>query len=184
VRNRGFFSRNPNKLGLEIDFDRYATGQRFQGLRQLVLDNMYQDEILMREPLAILMFHRVGMPASRQSYARFSMNGEFQGFYSLLEPIDELFLKRVYHDESAYLLEFRQQPGFPFTASYPGDDLAIWKTLFAPRAHALEPDEQLWGPIRDLFKTVNFASISSTSCATSAWRSSSARGTGLPASWA
>jgi spore coat protein CotH len=153
VRNRGSGSRNPHKLGLEIDFDRYVRAQRFQGLRQLVLDNQWQDETLLREPLALAMFHRVGLPGSRQSFARFFINGEFQGLYSLLEPIDELFLKRVFNDEAGYLHEYRWQ--FHYTATYLGDDLGIWKPLFAPRSHELDTDEPLWGPIRDLFKAVN-----------------------------
>jgi spore coat protein CotH len=154
ARNRGSGSRNPYKLGLEIDFDKYVRGQRFQGLRQLVLDNQWQDETLLREPLALAMFHRVGLPASRQSFARFYINGEFQGLYSLLEPIDELFLKRVFNDETGYLHEYRWQ--FNWKATYLGDDLAIWKPVFAPRTHETDSDEQLWGAIRDLFKAVNF----------------------------
>ena len=99
------------------------------------------------------MFNRVGLPASRQSFARFYINGEFQGLYSLLEPIDELYLKRVFNDETGYLHEYRWQ--FNYKATYLGDDLAIWMPMFAPRTHELESSEQLWAPIRDLFKVIN-----------------------------
>src|SRR5262245_48531299 len=39
VRSRGFGSRNAQKMGLRIDFNRYTKGQQFLGLSSLVLDN-------------------------------------------------------------------------------------------------------------------------------------------------
>ena len=42
-RARRFGSRNPDKLGLRIDFNRYTKGQEFLGVKSLVLDNHWQD---------------------------------------------------------------------------------------------------------------------------------------------
>ena len=41
IRSRGSASRNPNKLGLRVDFDRYVSGQRFLGLKSIVLKNFW-----------------------------------------------------------------------------------------------------------------------------------------------
>src|SRR5687768_1713107 len=43
IRSRGRGSRNANKPGLKVDFDKYSTDQKFLGLKSLVLDNLTQD---------------------------------------------------------------------------------------------------------------------------------------------
>jgi hypothetical protein len=153
VRSRGLGSRNPTKLGLEVDFDRYVAGRRFVGLSSLVLDNLWQDKSMIREAMAVALFHRVGMPASRLSFARFFLNNEFQGLYALVEPIDTEFLGRAYQDPGGYLYEYKWL--FDFRAGYLGDGLDAYKPVFEPRSHESESDEALYGPLRDLFRAVN-----------------------------
>src|SRR5690349_4512489 len=40
IRSRGLGSRNATKLGLRVDFNRYTTGLKFEGLKAVVLDNL------------------------------------------------------------------------------------------------------------------------------------------------
>jgi spore coat protein CotH len=155
VRSRGLGSRNPVKLGLEVDFDRYVKGRRVLGLSSLVLDNLWQDKSLVREPLALAMFERLGLAASRAAFARVFINNEFQGLYSLVEPIDTEFLGRAYQDPGGYLFEYKWL--FDFRAQYLGDALAPYLPIFEARAHELAPPETLWGPLRDLFRVANEA---------------------------
>ena len=103
VRSRGLGSRNPHKLGLEVDFDRYVTGRTVLGLSGLVLDNLWQDASMVKEAMALAMFDRAAMPASRYAFARMTLNGEFQGLYAIVETIDEQFLARAYQDPEGYL---------------------------------------------------------------------------------
>src|SRR3982751_5659360 len=56
IRSRGLGSRSSTKPGLRVDFDRYATGQHFLGLKSLVLDNLTQDKSGIKEPPAMLFF--------------------------------------------------------------------------------------------------------------------------------
>ncbi len=88
VRSRGSASRNPDKLGLRVDFDRYVTGQRFLGLKSVVLKNMWQDGSFMHEALAMTFFARMGQAAPRVSFCRLYINNEFQGLYGIVESID------------------------------------------------------------------------------------------------
>jgi hypothetical protein len=81
IRSRGAASRNPVKLGLEIDFSRYNSRQRFLGLRSLVLDNLWQDPAMVREQVVMALFERMGEPAPRESFARLYINNEYQGLY-------------------------------------------------------------------------------------------------------
>ena len=155
VRSRGTGSANPVKPGLRIDFDRYTTGQRFLGLRTLVLDNLWQDPTMIREHLAMAMFTRLGQPAPLQSFCRLFINNEYQGVYALTEEPNAEFAARALEETGGYVFEYHWV--MPFYAEYPGDDLAPYKPLFEPRTHELEADSTLYRPIQELFREVNGA---------------------------
>ena len=53
IRSRGRGSRNANKPGLKIDFDKYSANQKFLGLKSLVLDNLTQDPSGIHETVAM-----------------------------------------------------------------------------------------------------------------------------------
>ena len=59
VRSRGLGSER-NKLALRVDFDRYTTGQRFLGLKSIVLDNLCRIGSFVAERVAMAFFDRVG----------------------------------------------------------------------------------------------------------------------------
>jgi spore coat protein CotH len=153
VRSRGTGSRNPIKLGLRVDFDRYTTGQTFLGLRSLILDNNWQDPSLLAERAAMAFFERLGQPAPRESYCRLYINNGFEGLYSIVESIDAPFLARVYDSDQGYLFRFDYQAAWH--GEYLGDDLALYKPFFEPETHKLEADVMLYAPIRDLFREAN-----------------------------
>ena len=154
VRSRGLGSRNQNKMGIEVDFDRYVVGRTFLGQSSLVLDNIIQDPTKMREAIALALFDRVGMPQSRYAYARMSINGEYQGLYALVEAIAPEFLGRVYQDPGGHLYEYKWLYEYRFGDL--GNDLNVYATLFEPRSHRLDPAETLYGPLRDLIHAANY----------------------------
>ena len=153
VRSRGTGSANPVKPGLRIEFDRYTTGQRFLGLRALVLDNLWQDPAMIREHVAMAMFARMDQAAPLQSFCRLFINSQYQGVYALTEEPNAEFVARALEQTGGYLFEYRWV--MPFYATDLGDDLASYKPLFEPRTHELEADSTLYRPIRDLFREVN-----------------------------
>jgi spore coat protein CotH len=153
IRSRGAASRSATKVGLEVDFDRYTTGQRFLGLRSLVLDNLWQDPAMLRERIAMAFFERMGQPAPRESYARLFINNVYAGLYGVIEPVDSLFLARTREKSDGYLFEYKHVQ--PFHGEYLGDPLAPYKQLFEPRTHEREADTILYSPIRDLFREVS-----------------------------
>jgi hypothetical protein len=63
VRSRGSGTRNPQKPGLRVDFNRYNAAQRFLGLKYIVLDNLWQDPSMLRERVTMLMLDKMGIPA-------------------------------------------------------------------------------------------------------------------------
>jgi spore coat protein CotH len=150
IRSRGNGSRSPAKLGLEVDFNRYVTGQRFAGLEQLVLDNVVQDPALIRERLAMALFARLGHPAPREVFARVFINGAYEGLYAVVESIDEQFLTRTYGTSAGNLFEYRWVD--TFFAQYLGDDLEQYKLRFEAENHLSQGDVALYTPLHDLFR--------------------------------
>ena len=153
VRSRGVASRSGTKPALRVDFDRYTTGQRFVGLRSLVLKNLWEDGSMMHEALAMSLIRRLGQPAPRESFCRLFINNEYQGLYAIVESVDTSFLQRSYGESSGYLFSF--QLGEPFRGEDLGDDLAPYKALFEAQTHEREADSILYAPIRTLFREVN-----------------------------
>ncbi len=62
IRSRGLGTRNEFKPGLRVDMNRYASGQRFLGMRSVLLDNVYRDVSLIRERVAMKLFAKFGCP--------------------------------------------------------------------------------------------------------------------------
>ncbi len=152
VRSRGLGSRNGNKLGLRVDFDRYTDGQRFAGLASIVLDNLLQDPAMVRERVAMAFFNRVGVPAPLESFCRLFINNEYQGVYAIVEELEPAFAARTLGEDSGFLFEYHYVQSFH--AEDLGD-LAAYKPLFEPRNHEDDADAVLYGAIRDLFREAN-----------------------------
>lgn len=154
IRSRGDFTRNATKLGLQVEFAHYATGQRFLGMDSLALDNLWQDPAMIREYLAMALFRRAGVPAPRASLGRLFINNTYQGVYGIVEGVDASFVERQFSDKTGYLFEFHAQES-AFRADYLGSDPAAYKSRFEPRTHRRDADTILYSPIRDLFREIN-----------------------------
>ena len=95
IRSRGRGSRNANKPGLKIDFDRYSANQKFLGLKSLVLDNLTQDPSGIHETVSMAFYARLGIPTPRETHVRLYVRGEYIGLYALVESVDKDFLARM-----------------------------------------------------------------------------------------
>jgi spore coat protein CotH len=155
VRNKGLATRNPTKLGLRIEFDHYTTGQRFLGMRSLLLDNLWTDPSMVRERVSMAFFTRLGQAAPRESFCRLFINNVLQGVYALVEDVDSTFVSRTIDDGFGYLHEYRFVT--PYFGEFLGEDLEAYKSRFAPRSHDGESDSAQYGPIRDMFRAINQA---------------------------
>lgn len=153
IRSRGSGSRNPVKLGLRVDFNRYVTDQQFLGLEALVLDNFWQDPSMIRERTAMALFARMGQPAPREAFCRLYVNDAYQGVYALAEPLDQAFLARTLGEDSGYLFEYQWQRNY--YGEYLGDDLEPYAELFEAETHENQAPSTLYGPIRDLVREAN-----------------------------
>jgi spore coat protein H len=153
IKMRGLATRSAIKPGLRVDFNRYIAKQKFLGLHALILDNALKDPTMIRERTSMAFIDHLGQPASRESFGRLYINGEYQGVYALVEAIDKEYLARTLGENQGYLLNHKYLDGFH--AEDLGDDLAAYKVRFEAQTHQLEPDSMLYSPLRELFREVN-----------------------------
>src|SRR5688572_481392 len=153
VRVRGLATRSARKLGLRVDFNRYASEQTFLGMTAVVLDNALKDPSFLRERTSMAFIKRMGQPAPRESFGRVYINGAYEGLYTLVEAVDSAFLARELGDGLGYLFEHKYAGGFH--GEFLGDDYEPYKRRFEAQTHRLESDYTLYGPIRALFREVN-----------------------------
>lgn len=158
-RSRGSGSRSSTKPGLDIKFDRYVTGQRFLGLAELVLDNLWQDPSMLQERLTMGAFQRVGVAAPREAHIKLFVGsaGQFMGVYTAVEAIDSAFLLRTFNTPNAYLYEYRWLDVYNFENL--GIELEPYAARFEARTHETESMFALYAPIRDLIELFNEAPI-------------------------
>jgi spore coat protein CotH len=159
IRSRGRGSRSGTKPGLKVDFDRYASKQKFLGLKSLVLDNLTQDPSGMHETVSMHFYERLGIPTPRETHVRLYVRGEYIGVYAIVESIDKEFLKRIYGaigedtQNDGWLYEFVWQDNWLFTDL--GTDLRDIKLRFDATTHESKSDEEKYRPIQELITLAN-----------------------------
>ncbi len=159
IRSRGRGSRNANKPGLKIDFDRYSSGQKFIGLKSLVLDNLTQDPSGIHETVSMAFYARLGIATPRETHVRLYVRGEYIGLYALVESVDKDLLARVYGvigedtQNDGWLYEFVWQEDWRFTDL--GRDLAPYKLRFDATTHESRPDEDKYRRVQELITLAN-----------------------------
>lgn len=161
IRSRGLGSRSGTKPGLRVDFDRYASGQRFLGLKSVILDNLTQDASGVRERIAMRFFARMGLPAPREAHIAVYVNDSYAGLYAVVESIDKDFLRRVFGanrtgtEDDGHLFEYEYSTEWFF--NYPGEDLEIYAGLFDPVTHKNASIVELYAPVEAMVRAINTA---------------------------
>ena len=118
VRLKGVWGslRTPDeKCSFKVDLNSFAD-HRMYGQETLTLNNVVQDPTYVAESLTYALFRAAGVPASRTTWARVSVNGEHYGLYSVVENVDDTFLRRWWADGSGRMWEGAY--GVDLTASY------------------------------------------------------------------
>ena len=157
IRSRGTGSRSGVKPGLRVDFDRYATDQKFLGLKSFVLRNNTQDATNMHERLSMLLFRRLSLPAPREAHTKMYVNDVYAGLFTLVESVDKDFLRRNFAEDSGYLYKFDYPAdGQPYRFEDKGSDPALYVPLpFKPETNETDPKPEF---VVQLVQTVNQAS--------------------------
>lgn len=102
VRLKGNSSYNHpgDKKSFKIDFNKFISGQNYDGLKKLNFGNGFKDPTFMREKIFFDISRERGVPCPRANFSTVTFNGEPWGFYTMVEQIDDQFLDwRMLDDE-------------------------------------------------------------------------------------
>ncbi len=135
IRSRGEGSRNEEKPGLKVEFDKYVPAQEYYGYKSLVIDNLTTDSSMLRERLSFLVFEAMGIAAPRNAFARLTVNGQYWGLFALVEPVSKPFLEARLGEKSGTLYDYEWR--YPYDLSWRGPDAAA----YVPEPFQLETNE-------------------------------------------
>ena len=77
----------------------------------------------MHERLSMLMFRRLGEPASREAHTKLYINDQYAGLFTIVESVDKTFLKRSFGEDSGYLYKYDYPiDGTPYRFEDKGSD--------------------------------------------------------------
>ena len=94
-----------DKKSFKIDFNKYISGQNYDGLKKLNFSNGFKDPTFVREKLFFDLCRERGVPAPRANYATVKYNDEAWGFYTMIEQIDDQFLDWRIGDDDGNLFK-------------------------------------------------------------------------------
>lgn len=93
LENTGNRTLRAPKRSWRFELEHGDDDDSFVGIDRFNLKSMYNDPSQMREALAWRLFGRIGINASRHTYARFAIDDRYLGLFSLIEDVDKRFLK-------------------------------------------------------------------------------------------
>lgn len=85
-----------SRYSFKIEFDQYDSTKSYHGLDKLCLNNLIQDNTMMKDYLTYQMMNAFGVPSSLSSFVYITVNGEDWGLYLAVEGVEEAFLQRSY----------------------------------------------------------------------------------------
>ncbi len=115
LKGQNSFQPIGEKPSFRISVDEYDPNERISSLKDIVLNNMVNDPSMMHERLAYMVAREAGLPASRATHARVTVNGELYGLYTAVEAVKKRMLKRWFEDEEGPLFE---APDVDFSGAY------------------------------------------------------------------
>ena len=105
----GSFRQVDDYPAFTLNFDRFADGQRFHGLKKIHLNNSVQDRTLLSEKISRELFEAAGVPAPRAGNAKVDFNGRELGVYVLVEGVNKQFLRRYFKDTTGNVYDGHSQ---------------------------------------------------------------------------
>ena len=83
-----------NRYSFKVEFDHYDGANTYYGLDKLSLNNLIQDNTLMKDFLCYQLMGAFGVAAPLCSYVSVSVNGELWGLYLAVEGVEDACLRR------------------------------------------------------------------------------------------
>ena len=96
-------SMDSDRYSFKLEFDQYDSTQSYHGLDKLSLNNLIQDNTMMKDYLTYQMMRQFGVAAPLCSYVYITVNGEDWGLYLAVEAVEDSFLLRNYGSDCGEL---------------------------------------------------------------------------------
>ena len=147
-----------DKKSFKIDFNKYISGQNYDGLKKLNFSNGFKDPTFMREKLFFDLCRERGVPAPRANYANVLYNGQAWGFYTMIEQIDDQFLDwRIGDDDGNLFKAGSNFDGGDGEASlvYMGTNQSSYESSYELKSNE---DDNDWSDLIEFISFINNAS--------------------------
>lgn len=83
-----------DRYSFKLEFDQYDSTKSYHGLDKLSLNNLIQDNTMMKDFLVYQMMREFGVDAPLCSFVYITVNGEDWGLYLAVEGVEDSFLQR------------------------------------------------------------------------------------------
>lgn len=145
------FNNPSRKKSIKIDLNEFVSGQDYDGIKKINLNNGFKDPSFLREKVALDFMNNHQIAAPRCAYARVYMNGIYWGLFTLVEEVNNDFCDRIFGSSSGN--RFKGDPSGDFRW-YGSADTAYY------RRYELDNNETLndWSDLVNLINTVNNSS--------------------------
>lgn len=142
------------KKSFKFDFDEFVSGQRFDQLEVVNLNNSYKDPTLMREVLMYGFLSDQGIDAPRAAYANLYVNEDYRGLYvSVEEPDEDEFLHWHFGNAGGNL--YKADPYGPL--QWLGSDTALYRAQYEKHTNEEEDD---WSDLLHFIDRLNNVPLS------------------------
>ncbi|MGB1930601.1 MAG: CotH kinase family protein, partial [Mariniblastus sp.] len=130
------------KYSFKIDFNEYQDDLNFQGLTKVNLQNCATDPSMLREAISYQLFREVGVACPLTGWASIAteIDGRLtqRGLYSVVEQVDEKFLKRSFGEAEGLLVKPSSFTAFP----YLGESWDAYKSFYNPKTKSSTEQQQ------------------------------------------
>ena len=96
-------SMGSQRYSFKLEFDHFEEAKTLDGLDKLCLNNLIQDNTMMKDYIAYTLMNDFGADSPLCSFACLTVNGEDWGLYLAVESIEDSFLSRNYGSEAGNL---------------------------------------------------------------------------------
>lgn len=164
LKGNSSYSHPGNKKSFKIDFNKYVSGQNYDGLKKLNFSNGFKDPTLLREKIFFDVCREAEVAAPRANFANVYFNGELWGFYTVVEQIDDQFLDWKILDDDGNLFKAGDNfggggPGGGGGGNNSAADLAWYGEAQSAYEERYElksnEDENDWSDLIDLIDFIN-----------------------------
>ncbi|MBN8231359.1 CotH kinase family protein [Corallococcus macrosporus] len=136
VRLRGASARYFDKKSWNVSF---PDGVKFEGRTSLNLIAEYADATMIAEKISYDLLTAMRVPASKATFVRLSVNGEYEGVFLEVEQVNKAFLKaKQFPDDDASI----------YRAGWKDTEFKTWKVPYqgdwVKKTNEKEPNDALW----------------------------------------